>query len=104
EPDGLFELIDQGRAGHAGASVNQHGAGAADFLETVGVVRDGRSGFAFTGDRVGGDLHQRRDHVHAWVPGKFEFLPVGTDVRVRLAFDLEDYGLGISHVLLAQTT
>src|ERR1700730_513212 len=59
EPDGLFELVDQSRGRHAGASVDQHGAGAADFLETVGVVGDGRGGFAFAGDRVGGDLHER---------------------------------------------
>ncbi len=61
-------------------AVDEHGAGAADFLEAIGVVGDGRGGLAVAGDRVGGDLHQRGDHVHAGVPGELELLPVGADV------------------------
>jgi hypothetical protein len=42
--DGLLEIVDQRRAGHAGFAVDAHRAGAADFLEAIGVVGDGRGG------------------------------------------------------------
>ena len=37
------------------------------------------------------------DHVHARVPGKFEFFPVGPNVGVGLALDFEDYSFLFSH-------
>ena len=38
------------------------------------------------------DLHQRGDHVHARVPGEFEFFPMGRSVGIVLALDFEDDG------------
>ena len=96
ELDRLLEIVDQRRAGHAGASVDQHGAGAADFLEAIRVVGDGRGRLAIAGDGVGGDLHQRGDHVHARMVGEFELFPVGLGGGSVLALDLEDDGF-ISH-------
>ena len=57
EPDRLVEFIYQRRARHARASVDEHGAGAANFLETVGVVGDGRGRLAIAGDRVRRNIH-----------------------------------------------
>ena len=37
---GLFELIDQRGAGHAGLAVDEHGAGAADFFQAIRIVGD----------------------------------------------------------------
>ena len=41
DADGLLEIVDQRRAGHAGLAVDAHGAGAADLFKAIGVVGDG---------------------------------------------------------------
>src|SRR3984957_7454297 len=46
QPDGLLELVYEGRARHASPPVDEHGAGAANFLKTIGVVGDRRSRLA----------------------------------------------------------
>src|SRR5271157_3664532 len=38
QADGLLELVDQRRARHLGLPVDDHGAGAADLFQAVGVV------------------------------------------------------------------
>ena len=95
--DRLLEIIDQGRAGHAGASIDEHGARAADLFETIGVVGDGRCRLALAGDGVSGDLHEGGDHVHARMPGQFELFPVGSGSGSVLALDCDDDGLMFSH-------
>ena len=40
--DGLLEIVDQRGAGHARLAVDAHRAGAADLLQAIGVVGDGR--------------------------------------------------------------
>jgi hypothetical protein len=97
ELDRLFEIVDQGGAGHAGASVDEHGAGAADFFEAIRVVGDGRGGgFAVAGDGIRGDLHQAGDHVHTLMVGEFELFPVRLGSGIVLALDFDDDGF-ISH-------
>ena len=54
--DGLLEIVDQRGAGHAGLAVDEHGAGAADLFEAVGVVGDGRGRLAGDVDGVERDL------------------------------------------------
>ena len=68
--DGLLQLVDERRARHAGAAVDEHGAGAADLFQAVGVVGHRRGRFTLLGDRVGGDVHQRRGDVHAGTIGQ----------------------------------
>ena len=50
-----------------------------------------------SGEGVGGDLHQRGDHVHARLPGKFEFLPVRLGFGIGLSLNFEEYGLFSRH-------
>src|SRR5208283_3025955 len=76
EFDRLFEIVDERGAGHAGASIDEHGAGAADFFEAIRIVGDRRGRLAVTGDRVRGDFHQTGNHVHVRLPGEFELFPV----------------------------
>src|SRR4029077_17227404 len=97
EANGLVKLVNQGGAGHPGAAIDQHGTGAADLLEAVGIISDGGSWLALSSDGVGGDLHERGDDVHAWFPGKFEFLPVRLGLRGGLSFYLEEDCLFIRH-------
>jgi len=73
--DGLLEIINQRRAGHAGFAVNAHCAGAADLLKTVGVVGDGGRRLAVGGDGIGRDLHHGGDDVHALTPLELEVFP-----------------------------
>ncbi len=91
--DGLFEIVDEGRAGHTGLSVDAHGTGAADFLKTIGVVGNGRGGLAVGGDGVGSDLHHGGDDVHAGTPFEFEVFPCGRSVGGGLTLDFEFNGL-----------
>src|SRR5260370_1584886 len=44
QSNGLIQLIDQSRASHARASIDQHGARAADLLEAIGIVGNSRGG------------------------------------------------------------
>ena len=89
QADRLVKLVNQGGAGHPGAAIDQHGARAADFLQAIGVISDRCSRRALSRDRIGGDLHQRGDHVHAWFPGKLEFFPERLGFRCGLSLDLE---------------
>ena len=90
--DGLFEIVNEGGAGHAGFAVDAHGAGAADFFEAIGIVGYGGGGAAVGGDGVGGDLHHGGDDVHAGTPFELEALPYGGSIGVGLALDFELYG------------
>ena len=85
---GLFEIVDQRRTSHARAPVDEHGARAAYFLEAIRVVSDRHSRLAVAGDGVRGNLHQRRDHIHAGMPGEFELFPVRLGSGGGLALDL----------------
>ena len=76
--DRLLEIVDQRGAGHAGASVDEHGAGAADFFEAIRVVGDGRGRLAFAGDGVGGDLHEARRSRSCPDGGRVRTLPSTT--------------------------
>jgi hypothetical protein len=94
EGDGLVfvgagELVDERGAGHGGFAVNQHGAGAADLLEAVGVVGDGRGGLARDVDGIERDLAEERGNVHARAVGDFELLGGCGGVGVGLALDLD---------------
>src|ERR1700676_2802604 len=71
--DGLRELIDEGGAGHFDFAIDDHGAGAADFFEAVGVVGDGRGSFAVAGDGIFGDVAETDDDVHRRTPAEGEF-------------------------------
>src|ERR1700689_5417995 len=97
----LFEIVDQSGASHARASVDEHGARAADFLEAIRVVGDGRGRLAVASDGVGGDLHERGYHVHARMPGELKLFPVGIGSGVVLALDFYDYGFMFSHLALS---
>src|SRR5947209_3725690 len=87
--DGLLELIHEGRACHTDFAVDAHGAGSADLFEAVGVVADGRGGFAVLGDGIESDVAHGGDYVHALVVGDLEGLPGGGGIRRGLATDLE---------------
>ncbi len=70
EGDGLVfvgagELVDQRGAGHGGLAVDEHGAGAADLFEAVGVVGDGGGRLAGDVDGVERDLAEERGDVHS---------------------------------------
>ena len=90
DADRLFELIDQRGAGHACFAVDEHGAGAADFFEAVGIVGDRRGFFAVAGDGIFGDVAQADDDVHRGAPGEREFFPARGFVWALLALDAED--------------
>ena len=69
ETDGLvgsffLQRVDEGGTCHAGAAIDEHGAGAADLFEAVGVVGDGGGGRAAGGDGVERDLAENRGDVH----------------------------------------
>ncbi len=83
------ELVDEGGAGHAGFAVDEHGAGAADLFEAVGVVGDGGGGLAGDVDGVERDLAEERGDVHARAVGDLELLGGGGCVRVGLTLDLD---------------
>jgi len=85
--DWLRELIHEGRAGHFDLAVDDHGAGAADFFEAVGVVGDGGGFFAVAGDGIFGDVTETDDDVHGGAPAEGEFFPVGGLAWGGLAFD-----------------
>ncbi len=94
EGDGLVfvgagELVDERGAGHGGFAVDQHGAGAADLFEAVGVVGDGRGGLAGDVDGVERDLAEERGDVHARAVGDLELLGGCGGVGVGLALDLD---------------
>jgi hypothetical protein len=63
----LGEVIYQGGAGHFYFSVDDHGAGAADFFEAVGVVRDGRG---FLPSRVTGFSAMSRRQMMMFMEGR----------------------------------
>jgi len=88
--DGLFELIDKGRTGHANPTIDDHGAGTADFLQAVGFVGDGSGLFAVTSDGIFGDVAKTDDDIHGRTPLEGEFLPVSGLVGRLLAFDFDD--------------
>ncbi len=94
EGDGLVfvgagELVYERGAGHHGLAVDEHGAGAADLFEAVGVVGDGRGGLAGDVDGVERDLAEERGDVHVRAIGDLELLGGGGGVRVGLALDLD---------------
>ena len=94
EGDGLVfvgagELVYERGAGHRGLAVDEHGAGAADLFEAVGVVGDGRGGLAGDVDGVERDLAEERGDVHVRAIGDLELLGGGGGVRVGLALDLD---------------
>ena len=86
---GLLKIVNQRGASHASAPVDQHGARAADFLKAIRVVGDGRCGLPLAGDGVGGDLHERGDHIHARMPGEFELFQIRLGRGSVLALDLD---------------
>jgi hypothetical protein len=88
--DGLIEFIDQRRASHAGLAIDEHGAGAADFFEAVGVVGNGRGLFAVAGDGIFGDVAQADDDVHRGTPVKGKLFPIRRALRADLPFDPYD--------------
>ena len=94
DADGLLEFVDERGASHTGFAIDDHGAGAADFFEAVGVVGDGRRFLAGGVDRVGGYIHHGGDDVHAWLPRQLEFLPggLGIGAGLTLDFDLDGFG------------
>jgi hypothetical protein len=94
EGDGLViirpaEFVDQGGAGHGGLAIDEHGAGAADLFEAVGVVGDGRGLFARDVDGVERDFAEQRGDVHAGAVGDLELFGGGGGVRVGLTLDLD---------------
>src|SRR5437867_5296426 len=90
EPDRLFEFVHQRGAGHACLAIDKHGARPANFFKTIGLVSNGCGRLAFTGNGVAGDLHHRGDHVHPWMPGKFELLPARLVVGRGLSANFEE--------------
>ena len=72
-----------------GLAVDEHGAGAADLFEAVGVVGDGRGGLAGDVDGVERDLAEERGDVHVRAIGDLELLGGGGGVRGGLALDLD---------------
>ena len=67
----------------------EHGAGAADLLQAVGVVGDGGGFWPSTGDGLGGDLAEQRGDVHARAVGDLEPLRAFAGASgVGLALDL----------------
>jgi hypothetical protein len=96
-------VVDQARAGLAHLAVDDHGAGAADFLEAIGVPDDGGGPLAVGGDRVGGDPLQAGDDVGAGSTGTLKDsqrsgLPGPSQ---RLIGRSPSAGLGTLSVLLA---
>ena len=84
---GCSEFVDERGAGHHGLAVDEHGAGAADFFEAIGVVGDGRGGLAGDVDGVERDLAEQRGDVHVGAVGDLEGLRDGRGVRRGLAVD-----------------
>jgi len=70
---GVF--INEARAGLADFAVDDHGAGAADFLEAAGVPHWGLSRLAFDGARIGADPLEATDDIGPNGNGHVEFLP-----------------------------
>src|ERR1019366_3291180 len=91
-------VVEQRGAGHAGASVDEHGAGAADLFETRRIVSDRRGLLAVARDRVGRDLHQRRSDVHVRLVRNLKLFPRRLGLGGELAFDFKDYGLVVCHL------
>ena len=90
DADGLFELIDQRGAGHAGFAVDEHGAGAADFFEAIRIVGDRSGCLAVASDGIFADVAQADDHVHVGAPVEAEFFPVRGFFGRGLALDADD--------------
>ena len=59
DADGLLQIINKSRAGHAGLAVDAHCTGAAYLLQAIRVISDRRGVMAVGGYRVTGDLHHR---------------------------------------------
>jgi hypothetical protein len=87
EADGLLEIIDKRGASHLHLAIDNHGAGTADLLQTIGVVRNGSGLFAIASNRVFGDVAQANDDVHGGTPAKRELFPMGRLVWTGLALD-----------------
>ncbi len=102
--DRLLKFIYQGRAGHAGAAIDQHGAGAADLFQAVGIVGDGSRGLAVARNRIGGNLHHGRNHVHSRLPGKRKLFPARLGLRIFLTLDLENNRPGQSGLIAVSRT
>ncbi len=85
----LLKLVDESGAGHAGLAVDEHGAGAADLFEAVGVVGDGCGRLTGDVDRVERDFAEYRGDVHARAVGDLEGLGGDGGVRVGLTLDLD---------------
>src|SRR5258706_9683546 len=96
KPDGLFQLVDQRGAGHARLSIDQHGAGAADFFQAIGIVGDGSGLFSAASDGIFRDVAQTDDYVHCGAPGQREFFPVRRALRAHLPLNFYD-DLFLSH-------
>src|SRR5579862_497634 len=90
ETDGLIEFVHKSGAGHAGFAVDEHGAGAANFFEAVGVVGDGSGLFAVAGDRIFGNVAKTDDDVHRGTPEESELFPVRSALRADLTLDFDD--------------
>src|SRR5579871_3108903 len=93
QTDRLLQLIDQSRTCHPGFAIDEHGTGATNFFQAVGIVSDGSRGLAIACDWIGGDFHHGRNYVHSRLPGEFKFLPARAGFGILLAFDLENDGL-----------
>src|SRR5438045_5806159 len=97
DANGLFEFIDQRRTGHARFSVDEHGAGAADFFQAIRIVGNWGGFFSFAGDRIFGDVPQADDDVHGGTPVEREFFPVGRALRADLPLNFYDDLFLFSH-------
>jgi hypothetical protein len=102
--DGLFQILNQRRAGHAGLAVDEHGAGATNFFEAIGVVGDGSGVATLGGDGVCGDFHHGGDDVHAGTPLQLEVFPCRWRFRAGLALDFEFNGFGCHVPSMAGST
>ena len=92
EPDRLFEFVHQRGAGHARFAINEHGARPANFFKTIGLVSNGCGRLAVASDRIGGDLHERGDDVHAGLVDKLELFPARLVAGRSLAANFEENG------------
>ena len=69
------KFVHQRGAALADSAVDDHGAGAADFLQASAIVNDLRGGFAVSGRRMGGDVLEAGDDVHVGPARDGKFFP-----------------------------
>ena len=76
KPNRLGYAVHQTGTGLARFAVDQHGASAADFLQTIALPHHRFCHFAVLCHRIFLHRHQGGDHVHAQGPGYYEFFGV----------------------------